>query len=82
MKQDLLAIGLDEVATLCRQLGIKKLQYGSFLIELGPLPPPVSPHESYFPDEMDKLPCGHGGHEANEHGECLHGCMPPPVEEE
>ena len=84
--KDFPELELELLVRLMRDSGIKRLSYGDALIELGDaLIAPQEPSEpSRFEDESpkEKLSCGHFLYEANELGECLHGCVAEQTKEE
>ena len=75
--QDVLELDIDILLPLLRQNGIEALSIGDVSITLSSRQEEnVTEVESTFKDEIDKLSCGHYTYEANELGECLHGCLP------
>jgi hypothetical protein len=68
-----------------RDSGVSHLSGGGYTITLTESVPPVKTigEPSRFEDELEKekLPCGHSIWEANEMGECLHGCVGKPKED-
>jgi len=74
---DLENLDLDILVNLLRDYGITSYSNGKCNITIGPrMPQNVEP--SRFEDELpqEKASCGHSLWEANEVGECLHGCLP------
>lgn len=75
--RELFDLELNICLQLLREHGVKSLRVGDVSLTLADLPHQVkSEVESNFPDELDKQKCGHYAYEANELGECLHGCLP------
>lgn len=69
----------DILLPLLHECGVKTISFGDTSITLQDNYKPNRPTEpSRFEDESkdDKQPCGHSIWEANEVGECLHGCLP------
>lgn len=82
--KDAFDLDLDILIRWMRESGVEELHYMNRSLVLSKTLPPLSPVEnSNFEDEgeKEKLPCGHQSWEANEIGECLHGCEPTTKEE-
>ena len=75
---ELFALDTALLGKFMRDAGISSLRGGDYSISLTPNTPVVKEIEpSRFDDDSDKekAPCGHSIWEANEAGECLHGCL-------
>lgn len=74
---DIFDLELDELFALLKKHNISSLSVGDCAITLSHDTSEVKAVvDSNYPDELQKLSCGHALYEANELGECLHGCLP------
>jgi hypothetical protein len=77
--KDILEQPLDIALPLLRSYGVRALSVDGISITLGHLPAEQKTYvePSRFEDDSkdDKMSCGHSIWEANETGECLHGCL-------
>lgn len=75
---ELFALDAHLLVKFMRDAGISSLHSGDTSISLTPSNPVVKEIEpSRFDDDgkAEQAPCGHSIWEANEAGECLHGCL-------
>lgn len=75
---DLRELPIADLLSFLRENGIRSISIGDVSLTLSPKQPAVQWEPSRFEDEGDKqkLSCGHSIWEANNEGECLHGCIP------
>lgn len=77
--KDLFGLDSELLVKWMRESGVQHLGAEGYSITLGPSVQGAAFEPSRFEDDesKEKLLCGHTVWEANELGECLHGCVPP-----